>query len=91
MPIIMNPNKDKIASLILSKRPPDGGPETMTEGPEVQDDSSIGLEAAASKILSAIEAKDAKMLAGGLQDFLDLADSDDEGSEGVPPPPDMGA
>lgn len=79
---MMNPNKDKIASLILASRPPDGGPESVTQGPEVENDSSVGLDAAGQKILNAIETKDLNMLVGGLMDFLTLADTNEE-SEGA--------
>jgi co-chaperonin GroES (HSP10) len=73
----MMPQKKKIASVILSSKGLDGKTKEEAQ-PEVQNDDSVGMEAAAGKIISAFEAKDSKALVEGLKDFLAMVELDEE-------------
>lgn len=73
----MMPPRPKLASLILSSKGMDGK-EEMKQDEEVQKDDSIGLEAAADKIMKAFEEKDKKALIEGLKDFLAMAETTEE-------------
>lgn len=69
----MKDNKKSVAGLIMAKRKPDGGFEDMD--PSEDSKENYGLTACAEDILKAIEAKDAKALAKGLQDAFDVLES----------------
>lgn len=75
MMMMANP-KRKIASVIVEKL---GAPEAKpVDGSKPEEDNSVGLKAAAEKMLQAIEAKDAGMLASALTDFNDIAETAEE-------------
>lgn len=68
----MMPPKPKLASIILSSKL--GGKEVEGKQDEVQSDDSVGLEAAADKIMKALEGKDKKALVEGLKDFMAMSE-----------------
>lgn len=76
----MMPQRPKLASIILSAKGMDGK-EEMTKCDEVQSDDSVGMEAAAEKIMKAFESKDKKALVEGLKDFMAIAELAEEPSE----------
>lgn len=81
--MLMQPKK--MASIIVSSHKPDyvdNVGETKTSN--VESDDSIGIEAAADSILSAIQAKDSKKLVQSLKNFFYLCEeSEDESEEGL--------
>ncbi len=76
----MMPPSKKIASIILSSKGLDGKENEETL-PEVPSDDSVATEAAAEKIMKALEAKDKKALAEGLKDFLAICEMEEEQEE----------
>lgn len=65
--------------LIGSKK--DDGTETLEQGPEVQNDSEVAMEAVATKIMTAIEKKDKKAFIDGLRDFMDIIETEDSSQD----------
>jgi hypothetical protein len=76
----MMPPKPKLASIILSSKKMDGK-EVETKQGEVQNDDSIGMEAAAEKIFKAFEEKDKKTFIEGLKDFMAMVELAEESKE----------
>lgn len=77
----MMPPSKKLASVILSSKGLDGKEKEEAQ-PEVQSDDSVGMEAAAEKIMKAFEAKDPKALIEGLKDFMAMVEISEELAEG---------
>lgn len=76
----MMPPPKKIASIILASKGMDGKEKEEAQ-PEVQSDDSVGMEAAAGKIIKAFESKDPKALIEGLKDFLAMVELSEEMTE----------
>lgn len=77
----MMPPPKKIASIILASKGLDGKEKEEAQ-PEVPSDDSVGMEAAADKIMKAFEAKDKKGLIEGLKDFFAMVEISEEMAEG---------
>lgn len=76
----MMPPQKKIASIILASKGMDGKEKEEAQ-PEVPSDDSVGMEAAAGKIIKAFESKDPKALVEGLKDFLAMVELAEELTE----------
>lgn len=81
--MIMQDQKKLAQMLIGSKK--DDGTEALEQGPEVQNDSEIAMDAVATKIMSAFEKKDKKALIEGLRDFMDIIQSEDVSQDAAMP------
>jgi hypothetical protein len=81
--ILMQPKK--VANLIIGSKKPDYvdsiGETKVSMSPEVEEDNSIGLEAASSAIISAVEAKDSQKLMLALKNFMYLCEESEEEAE----------
>jgi len=83
--MLMNPNR-KAVSILLGKVKTspfvqkESAPQQAVGSPSdaLPTDASYGLEACAAKMLSCLEAKDAKGLSSALKDFIDMHSSESQ-------------
>ena len=81
--MLMDDKKKAVGVIIAGMKKPGITEKTDLEG--IPEDKSIALESAADEILTAIETKNAKMLASALYSFDEIADSihgEEEKAEG---------
>lgn len=73
--MIMQDDKKKMATIIISRKKPEG-PEEMRTAPENENgdemDSDMGLSSAAEEIMSAMHSKDPAALKAALRSFIEM-------------------
>lgn len=88
--MLLLPQKQKIASMIIGRGKPDfvqklgeeassERPSETPEGPE--SDASAALEAAASKMISAFKTEDPKTIVSVIKDMFSILANDDDGAD----------
>lgn len=77
--MMLGGDKKKLMTTIVGKLKGDGLPPLPTS---TESDSSIGKEAAARKLMSAIKADDAKATVSALEDFFTLFEGEEDVTEG---------
>lgn len=74
--MLMQPDKKKMAALIIAKAGPKG--EEMKEAPQVdgaEQDNSIAEESAAEDVIAALESKDPKALVSAFKALMEICDN----------------
>lgn len=80
--MLMQPDKKKLAALIISKAGPKG--EKIEEAPMkdgAEQDNSIAEESAAEDLMSALEQKDAKQFVAAFKALMEICDIKEDAAE----------
>lgn len=80
--MLMQPDKKKMASLIIASAGPKG--EKMEEAPQkdgAEQDNSIAEESAAEDVMAALESKDPKALVSAFKALMEICDMQEDSAE----------